>query len=258
MAAAAYDTWRDKHAAVIRAAGRDRARITSAFQNALDELFPIMQKTVPDLHQKAAAALGAYNSFLLKQDEVIGEIATRKVLALEFTNNRPASQPHTSNARLILDAPITKKDKLVANAAFTWYDETQTNTDGTATRYRDAQAAVQYEHGLGDLAIIGPATVSTAFYYQYQHAPALLTVDPLKPVPGITFVGLAADAKTVFATKGNIVLGQVKLLLTPKESSVKVPLALTYSNRTEVIAKPAWRAQIGVTYDFDSLFARGK
>ena len=100
--------------------------------------------------------------------------------------------------------------------------------------------------------------MSAALYYQYQHAPSLLNFDPLKPVPGVTFVGLPDDAKTVFATKGDIILGQVKLSLTPHESSVKVPLAVTYSNRTELIDKPTWRAQIGVTYDFDSLFARGK
>jgi hypothetical protein len=256
--APAYTNWQDKHAPLIRAAGQDRARIVTAFEAALAELYIVMQDVIPDVQEKAAAALGAYNAFLMKQDDFIGEIATKKVWALEFTNNRPTSQPHTSNLRFAYDAPLSKKDKLVVNVAATWYTTSQANTDGTSSKYRDAQAALQYERGLGDIAIIGPATLSAAFYYQYQHAPALLKIDPLKPVPGVTFVDLPANAKTVFAEKGDIVLGQIKLSLTPKESSVKVPLAVTYSNRTELIDKPTWKAQLGVTYDFDSLFARGK
>jgi hypothetical protein len=40
------------------------------------------------------------------------------------------------------------------------------------------------------------------------------------------------------------------------QSSVRFPIAVSWSNRTELITKPAWRAQIGVSYDLDSLFAR--
>ena len=47
----------------------------------------------------------------------------------------------------------------------------------------------------------------------------------------------------------------VGIVLTPPRSGVKVPVSVTYSNRTELIDKPTWRAQIGITYDFDSLFA---
>ena len=260
-----YDRWLNKHVTLINAAAgqngtvdEKRNAVVKAVSAALTELHPIMQEAVPDLRKKAVEALGAYNAFFLKQDEVIDAIAKKTVWAMEITNNRPAEKPHTSNLRLVGDVPVTKTQKLVFNAAMTWYDKAQANTDGSTTKYRDAQAAVQYEHGLGDLAIIGPATFSAAFYYQYQHAPALLTVDPLKPVPGVTFINLPDSARTVFAEKGDILLGQLKLSLTPKESSVKVPLAVTYSNRTELIDKPAWKAQIGVTYDFDSLFARGK
>lgn len=253
-----YKDWRTAHAAAIRAAGTDRERIVAELHRALADLMPIMRNVTPALDEKALASLAAYNTFFRKQDELIAEIAEKSVVAFEYTNSRPASAPHTSNARLIIDAPLTAKDKLVANLAVTWFDTSQINTDGQPTKYRDAQAGIQYEHGLGEIAIIGPATVSAALYYQYQHAPSLLKVDPLKPIPGVTFVGLPDGANTVFATKGDIILGQVKLSLTPHESSVKVPLAVTYSNRTELIDKPTWRAQIGVTYDFDSLFARGK
>jgi len=50
-------------------------------------------------------------------------------------------------------------------------------------------------------------------------------------------------------------LFQAKLTLAPVGSNIKVPVSVTYSNRTELIEKPTWRGQVGFTYDFDSLFA---
>ena len=43
--------------------------------------------------------------------------------------------------------------------------------------------------------------------------------------------------------------------MTPPGKSVKIPISVTYSNKTELINKPTWRAQIGVAYDFDSLMS---
>jgi len=81
-------------------------------------------------------------------------------------------------------------------------------------------------------------------------------VDPTQPLPGITFVGLPAGAKAVFAQKGNIGIEQLRLVLGPDKSNIRIPIAVSYSNRTELIDKPAWRAQIGISYDFDALFAK--
>jgi hypothetical protein len=58
----------------------------------------------------------------------------------------------------------------------------------------------------------------------------------------------------VYGTTGNIAIGQLKLTA-GGGSAVTVPLSVTYSNRTELIASPTWKAQIGVSYDFDSLFS---
>jgi hypothetical protein len=40
----------------------------------------------------------------------------------------------------------------------------------------------------------------------------------------------------------------------PAESSIKIALSVTWSNRTELIDNPVWRGQIGISYDLDSLF----
>jgi len=200
-------------------------------------------------------ALNAYSRFFLAQDDLIEELAKKNVVAFEYTNNRPVGQPAMSNYRVILDLPFKNgKTKLVANGAFTFYDTVPADQT-VVKRYRDAQAAAQIDHALGKVAIIGPAVVSGAAYFQFQQAPALLKVDPTKPITGVTFVDLPADAKDIFAKKGNIILLQGKLSLVPEGSSVKVPVSVTWSNRTELIDEPVWRGQVGVSYDLDSLFA---
>jgi hypothetical protein len=153
---------------------------------------------------------------------------------------------------LILDLPLTTRTKLVANGAATFYDALPPDMPAVS-RYRDAQFGLQLDHGLGQQSIVGPAVVSLAMYYQYQHSPALLKIDPLTPIPGIAFTGLPANARTIFPQKGDLWLGQAKLSLTPPGSSIKVPLSVTYSNRTELIDTPTWRGQVGLAYDLDSL-----
>lgn len=249
-----HDAWFTKHLALVRAAGRNREQIVAALDAALSELAPIVQVSVPTLKDRAQGALASYSRFFLDQDQFIDTLAIQKVVAIEYVNNRPAGQASTSNVRLVLDWPMNAQTKLVANAAATFYGSSAADAAGVG-RYRDAQLGVQLDQALGKYSILGPATVSIAGYYQYQHAPSLLTVDPLNPVPGLTFIDLPANAKTLFANTGDIWLAQARLALTPPRSGVKVPVSVTYSNRTELIDKPTWRAQLGITFDFDSLFA---
>ena len=248
-----YPAWRTKHLALIRAAGRDRAQIVAALNNALSD-FVALAQTDPKFHAQADAALASYSKFFQAQDELLDSLDTN-VVAFEYANNRPAGQPSTTTLRLIADLPLLPQTKLVANGAVTLYDDPTAVAAAGATRYRDAQAALELDQALGKFSITGPVVFSLAGYYQYQNSPAVFQVDPLNPVPGMSFVGLPAGAKTVFATAGNIVLAQAKLTLSPPGSSVKVPVSITYSNRTELIDKPTWRAQVGFTYDFDSLFS---
>jgi hypothetical protein len=253
-----YTAWRTSSEQAIQQArqqpGAGRAEVTTAFIAALERLAVIV-RGVPNQSQLVTDAANAYSRFFLAQDELIEEIAKKNVLAFEYSNTRPVGQPAMSNYRVILDLPFTKSTKLLANGAFTFYDSDPSVVETAVSRYRDAQFAAQIDHGLGDVVIIGPAVVSGAVYFQYQHAPALLKVDPLKPLPGISFVDLPAGAKDVFVTKGNIVLLQGKLSLVPEGSSVKIPLSVTWSNRTELIDEPVFRGQVGVSYDLDGVFA---
>ena len=182
-------------------------------------------------------------------------VADKPVLTFEYDNNRPLGQSPLSTFRLIFDKGFGKNWSLTANGAFTIYDNQPPASIPGSGRLRDSQVAVQVSRSLGTLAILGAATVSGTYYFQYQNSPAILNVTPSTPLPGITLTGLPGNATQVFAQKGNLHIGQLRLALGAGQSNVRFPIAFSYSNRTELIAKPEWRAQIGISYDFDSLFA---
>jgi hypothetical protein len=247
-----FDDWFKTSVAAVRAAGRDRAQVVTVLTDSLN-LLAIQARAIPGFDERVADALRAYSRFFLAQDDLIDSLATKNVLAFEYTNTRPALQPAMSNYRVIFDYPLSKKTKVVANGAITFYDSVPSGQE-TVKRYRDAQVGVQLDQGLGDVSILGPAVLTLAGYFQYQHSDALLNVDPAEPVTGVVFVNLPEGAKQVVASTGNIWLVQGRLSLVPASSAIKIPLSVTWSNRTELIDKPVWRGQIGISYDLDSLF----
>jgi hypothetical protein len=101
--------------------------------------------------------------------------------------------------------------------------------------------------------LLGAAAIAGTYYFQYQNRPSILNLTPGISFPGISFVGLPDTATQVFSTRGNIQVGQIRLVLGPENSSARFPVSITYSNRTEFIDRPGWRGQVGVSYDFDSL-----
>ena len=66
---------------------------------------------------------------------------------------------------------------------------------------------------------------------------------------------LPGPAVQVLGTKGHIGIGQAKLTI-PLGNSIKMPIAFTYANRTELITATEVRGNIGFTFDLDSLFMR--
>jgi len=239
-------------AAVERLQRATAADLDSRFDEWADEFIKMLPDN-PALVDNAVDLLQARSVYLLAEDELVSALADKPVLSFEYNNNRPVSQDPTSTFRLIFDRGIGKKWSITSNGAFTIYDTRPKLAK--ATRLRDAQLGLQIQRDIGKLFAV-PAAVAATYYFQYQNGPAILNVTPGTPLPGITFTGLPANATQVFAETGNLHLGQLRLVLTPGKSSVRVPFAVSYSNRTELIAKPAWRAQVGISYDFDALLSK--
>jgi hypothetical protein len=230
-----------------------KAATTSADNAAKEELTVL---------QNAADFAVHYIEYLGREEEAALSLAKPPILTFEYDENRPAGQPTNSVFRVIYQHKPEKFPKLTltANGAFSIYDSEPSSSIPGASRLRDVQAAAQADREFQiNSAITGKlgVTATGAFYFQYQSSPAILNVDASAPLPGITFTGLPANASQVFAQKGNIYIGQFKLSV-GSGSNMKIPLSVTYSNRTELVTKPVWRGQVGISYDFDSLFASPK
>ncbi|MFZ0639840.1 MAG: hypothetical protein WAN33_01335 [Candidatus Acidiferrales bacterium] len=202
--------------------------------------------------------------------------ATKPALSLEYDFKKPLNQPTTSTIKLVgsrtFGANICAKtaevdsSNTVATKRFTgtinlggeFYDSTPSGVPG-AGAFRDAQAGSEIDVAFCTAtknwieSFFGNSTIGLTYYYQDQVSPSILKVTPSTPVSGITIVGLASTTSQVFAQKGPISFIQLKYGFGVGKN-VKFPIAVSWSNRTDLITHSLWSAQFGVSYDFSSLF----
>lgn len=53
-------------------------------------------------------------------------------------------------------------------------------------------------------------------------------------------------------------IGQAKITFPVKGSGVKIPLSVTWANRTELIKEKEVRGNIGITFDLDTIVSKLK
>ena len=108
----------------------------------------------------------------------------------------------------------------------------------TSALGKDSPSLHELMTAVGDLSIVG------AYYYQDQTSPSILNGPP----SSVTFSGLPTTASQVWATRGPINIGQIRFGL-GNGKSTHFPLALSYSNRSDLIVHPFFGVQFGVSYD---------
>ena len=223
-------------------------------------LYALVIKYYPAVPQQAADFVRSSEAYDFNEQGFIESVANTPLLSLEYDDNRPQNQSSYSTVRLIYDQGFGRFS-ITGNGAVSVNTTLPVSTVPGVSRYRDAQLGIELKYSLssgskaGGLAgVFGAAAVSGTYYFQYQNSPSVLNVTPGSPLTGITLTGLLSSATQIFAQKGNISIGQLRLELGPSGSSVRFPISVTYSNRSELLTKPDFRGQIGISYDFDSLF----
>jgi hypothetical protein len=267
-------------------AGSDDAKMISEVTQAWDALI----SQWPQGNNYAASLqdfLQAVNAYMAARDLAINNV--RQTLAsgltFEYAYSRPDNQPRVSTARVIYTLhpgtistdmststtqpgakpaaaavpqsktgttagaakPKTTNDTAITfNFAADFYDNPP---PGTGT-LRDLQGALQLDHHFGN-------TIATlAGYYQYQNAPAALMIGAGNLAPG-TNIMLNGTAATLLAPKGNIVVAQAMVTF-PLKSGTKLPLGVTWSNRTDLIKGNELRGHVGFNFDWSSLLLGGQ
>jgi hypothetical protein len=191
------------------------------------------------LRAETLAALDEWDrsttAFVSERHALLQDLKSGLLASLEFTNDRPVKAPHTSNLRLVGEVGGTVD--LTGNASMTFFDG---NIPPGATRQiRDLQFSGEIDIKMGSADTVGAFALAVSGKYINQ------------------LENSYSDAGIVIPnTKGTTAIAQVKLTIPAKGTGVKIPLSLTFANRTDLIKESIVRANVGVTYDLDSVFAK--
>ena len=223
-----------------------------AYQTALDDLIQLASAkgllrtdSLVQIYQAQATFSRIYS---MTMDKVREKALTG--FSVEYTSLKPAMQPRTSNVKgIVAWHPKSGDANLTFNFSATFYN---TKPTGAMSNWKDAQVAMQLDRHLGETRF-GDTTFTLAGYYQYQHEASVLQITQgnLAPNTGIVLPGGAA---TLLAPKGHIAVAQAQFTVKSK-TGTRLPLGVTWSNRTELIKAKELRGHIGYNFDWDSLWS---
>jgi hypothetical protein len=244
--------WEAKYVSLLQSdATADKGSFTKALSQAVAELADLAETADPQFKSASDLVITKMSSYFVSRDKLLADYVNTVTFSLSYDDARPANQPHQSNAKFILSAR-PKGAQITGNGAVEWYDQI---LKSNVSRLRDAQLAFECEHTFGKTdAQIAPS-LSAGYYFQYMVDNALLTLPSTALAPG-TSIPLPGNASELLNTKGSIHLGQVKITFKIRNSGISIPLALTFSNRSDLIKATEVRGNFGLTYNLDSLFAR--
>jgi hypothetical protein len=228
--------------------------------------------------------LAAVQVFEAQADKMV--LASPSALSVEYDYNTPVNQPTTSTVKLLYSytgsksqcqdksnhdaaskkegsrnkkaVPILDRLTTTVNVGGNFYNSAPSTVPG-AGAFRDAQVGSEVDYAVCPstkqpiLSFFANGTVALTYYYQDQVSPSILKVASAgMPLPGINITGLSSSATQVFTKKGPINFVQLKYGFGVGKN-VKFPIAVSWSNRSDLITHPTWSAQFGVSYDFSSL-----
>ncbi len=201
---------------------------------------------VPNFNEQVAKGLLALQAFDKARVGVFQAMQKRPLVAFEYINARTHGLPDRSTLRLISEGQWGPRLDLTANVAVTLQQAGSVllpeprSVGGT----RDFQAAAQLDLPLGTVEKrvaagtgIGTPVIGVAYLSQ-----------KLTKRAAVSFAG-----NTFTVDPGWIHVIQAKVTVPVKGSGVKMPLSVSYANRTELLKEKDLRGHIGLTFDMDVL-----
>jgi hypothetical protein len=245
---AALQKWIDDTVAAVAAkqsglAGRSPDEKREEVRKVLEQQFASFPADELAQDEVVIGALNSYVaslvSYTAKKNELLEEINKGTVISFEYTNHREVNAPDQSNFRFIAERGTVGGLDFTANASLTIFNKRPAAAD--SKRVKEFSFAAQLDKRLKDTMGLGDSTLSFTGKYERALSDAV-----------------ALDGTVLAGTKGDIAAGQVKLTIPLGQTGIKLPLSVTFANRTELVREREVRGNFGFTLDFDSLFARFK
>ena len=191
----------------------------------------------PELDALVNAVATDLEDFTRERNDILDEISNGWIATFDYNNDRPVGSPSLSNFRFLAEKGAYNGSlDFTGNASLTVYNSRPTipNTQ----RLRDFRFAGQIDVPIGDVAKTGKFLLSFAGRYE-----RLLNDEPI-------------EGSTAVIKKGDIAVGQLKLTIPIRGTAFKIPLSISFANRTELIKEKEVRGNFGVTFDLDSILAK--
>jgi len=175
----------------------------------------------------------------------------KPLLTLEYAYNRTPNQPETHDVRFVFGyTPQGAAGLLSVNAALSFYGGT-IPAGAKYGRLHDGQVSTEYDCPITLKSNQNQATISLAAYWQYQPDPSVLNITAGNLAPG-TNINLPQNAQVLLGTAGSLWVTQAKFTINGK-SGIKIPFAVKWANKTDLLSGNKLGAQVGITYDFSTL-----
>ncbi|HJR06838.1 MAG TPA: hypothetical protein VJ842_06245 [Pyrinomonadaceae bacterium] len=228
----ALEEWvSETDAAVRAAASEDLERVLEA---------QIRKLPIPDSRRVSSildSLAKSLSGFEDARGQLLKQVASGLVMTVEYNLERRGEMPDLSNIRFIAEkGPYDGKIDLTFNSSVSFFHSRPSG--GNTNRLRDFRFAGQIDVPLRETRWTGKPLLSFAGRYQR------LLEDEMLPNGG------------TLSAKGDIAVGQLKLTIPIRGTAFKIPLSLSFSNRTELLHEKEIRGNFGFTFDLDSIFAR--
>ena len=186
---------------------------------------------------------------LNNRDDLLVLAGKGAVASVEYVNVRPVGEPTQSSIRFIYESSVSEgKIDLTANALVSFFNTTE-GLPPDLDRLHMWSVSGQMDAPLGSI-INGRSFVFTlSGMVQHMLVTPTMAMAEMEPQP------TAVKVMPSMFTSGNdtIWLGQFKLTIPVKDGGFKIPISVTWANRTDLVDKAAVRGSIGLTFSLDSL-----
>ena len=237
--------WSDEGEDSIKAiisAGGSREQVDQEVRRRLALLPDLYNTLTPATQDRVNIFVKKYEAFLKSRKNLLKVISKGPLLTFEFKGDRRPGLIDTSNLKVIGEGDVLSHfgvpegwTELTYNGSMTFFNS---SPGAGMRRLRDFDHALQL-----DVPFIVRDMGSFVFSFAGKY----------KRISDDETAANGAGSAVMVATKGDILLLQGKLQIPLK--GFKIPLSLSYANRTELIKEREVRGNIGFTFDFDPFYA---
>ena len=224
------------------------AEVSSVLQGALNEIpfNDLSPKTVTAL-QSIGEALRLYKS---GRDGFVEKVNSGTVLTFEYLNKREVNDPDTSNFMIIAEKGTAGGGvNFTFNGSLTMFNNLTSlrnfvianPTLPQPRRVRDFQFAGGIDIPFGNVREFGQFVFFASGKYERLLENATTDIGQVLP-----------------NTKGDIGFVQMGLKIPVAKSGFKIPVSITFANRTELIKERTIKGNFGFTLDLDKVFSKFK